>query len=129
MNAAVDRIKEHYGIERITASLRNHGAKYSMLGAARTSRETFGVPPCQARERLVPARCADEIHLLDESAARVFEPKENHSRHHVIHIGGAERAGPAHFGALCAADSNQIDITLAVDLAAAKANAQKLVLF
>src|SRR6478672_10100878 len=38
-----------YGIDRITASLRNHGAKYSMLGAALTSWERFGVPPCHAR--------------------------------------------------------------------------------
>ena len=38
-----------YGIDRTMASLRNHGAKYSMFGAARTSRERLGVPPCQHR--------------------------------------------------------------------------------
>ena len=43
-----------YGMERITASLRNHGAKYSMFGAARTSlREVrcAAVPGCAGRGR------------------------------------------------------------------------------
>ena len=36
-------------MERIRASPRNHGAKYSTFGIARTSRDRLGVPPCQQR--------------------------------------------------------------------------------
>ena len=47
-------------------------------------------------------------------------PEEDHPRHHEVHVGGAERAWPAHPASRVAADADEVDVGLAVDLPAAQ---------
>src|SRR5262245_6735249 len=63
---------------------------------------------------------ADERHPRHHDAACVLLAEQNHARHQEVQIGRPERAGPADFGTLAAADPHQVDISLAVDLAAAQ---------
>ena len=68
--------------------------------------------------RIVAARRRDERDLRHQRAARVLEAKQDHLRHDVIEIAGAERAGETHAWAFVVADADQIDVAFAVDLAA-----------
>ncbi len=64
------------------------------------------------------ARRADEIDFRHQGAARMLDPEQDHFRHDVIQIGRAERAGKARLRLVVVADADQIDVALAVDLAA-----------
>src|SRR5258707_11675052 len=72
--------------------------------------------PIDAR-RAGPGR-ADEIDLRHQRAARMFQAKEDDSRHDVIEIGGAEGARETHFRLSVIADRDEVDIGAAVDLSA-----------
>ena len=50
--------------------------------------------------RRADPRCADEIHLRHHHPARMLLAEQDHARHQKVQIGRAERAGPAHLGAL-----------------------------
>ena len=63
---------------------------------------------------------ADELDLRHQHARRMLLAEQDHPRHQEIEIGGAERAGPAHPASRIAADADQVDVGLAVDLAAAE---------
>ena len=73
-----------------------------------------------AHDAFAGAGRADEIDLVDEHARRMFLAKQDHARHDVIEEGRAERAGPAHAAVGIVAGADQVDIALAVDLAAAE---------
>ena len=64
------------------------------------------------------SRRADEVDLLDQRAARVLEPEQDHLGHDVVQVGRAERAGEAHLRVLVVADADEVDVALAVDLPA-----------
>ena len=65
---------------------------------------------------------ADERHLRHQRAARMLDAEQDHLRHHVIEIAGAERAGKTHVRLRVVADADQIDVAFAVDLAAERKN-------
>src|SRR5262249_20645314 len=66
------------------------------------------------------ARRADEADFWHERAARVLGAKQDDLGHDVIEMRRAERAGEAHLRMVMLADADQVDVALAVDLAARK---------
>src|SRR6266851_7262834 len=77
----------------------------------RTARTIDAVGPRPGR--------GDEVDLGHHHAARVFFAEQDHPRHQIVEIGRAERARPAERGLrIGPARADQVDIGLAVDLAA-----------
>jgi hypothetical protein len=64
------------------------------------------------------ARRADEIDFGHQRAARVLDAEQDYFWHDVIQIGGTERAGKTHLRMLVFANGDEVDVALAVDLAA-----------
>src|SRR5690606_16369313 len=63
-------------------------------------------------------RRADEIDPGNQRALRVLDAEQDHLRHDVVEIAGAERAGKAYLRMRIVAGRNEIDVALAVDLPA-----------
>src|SRR5436190_21459732 len=61
-------------------------------------------------------RRADEVDPLDQRAAAVLEPEQDHRGHDVVEVGRAERAGKAHGRMRVLADADEVDVASAVDL-------------
>ncbi len=57
--------------------------------------------------RLAAARRRDEADLRHQRAARVLDAEQDHLRHDVIEIAGAERAGEAHLRIVVVADARR----------------------
>src|SRR3954454_15529662 len=62
----------------------------------------------------------DEVDLRHHHPARMLLAKQDHPRDEKVHIGRAERAGPAHFAAWVLTGADQVDIGLSIDLPAAQ---------
>ena len=73
-----------------------------------------------AHHAFADARRADEIDFLDEHARRMFLAKQDYPRHDIIEERRTERTRPAGAALRIVAGADQIDIGLAVDLAAAQ---------
>ncbi len=63
---------------------------------------------------------ADEIDPLDQDPRTMLQAEQDDARHEVIEIGRAEGARPAHRAPRIAANPHQVQVGLAVDLAAAQ---------